>query len=173
MEKTVDLPFALEVIGIDRNRFNYLFFAGRDVDGAKPLLRTKFPDATPGMARRLTRENCLEIAFVHALLSCGLIVPDARYLAEGWMESVRARGGRHKKIFPGVWVRNAAQRGVSAFHDETISIEEMLRESARDGEWVNGKPIHSYDPCDAIRVTIINPNEIVRQIDAMFASEGK
>src|SRR5947208_1614990 len=61
-ERTVPLPRALQLVGIDRNRFNYLL----------PGLRSGLRDTKRGAARELTRDNVLELAFLAKLTSYGM-----------------------------------------------------------------------------------------------------
>lgn len=167
-EKTVTLPLALQVIGMDRNRFNYLYFLGReDDDVGPPLLRTKFPNATPGVARPLTQENCLELAFMHKLLLIGLIIPAAQQVAASWLKSL-SKGNRL-----GVWVRDRASTAGGAFVHESATVSDLMQLFAPQDHLVDEKPVVPWGRAAPDDIQMINVSEIVRRIEALFAEKSE
>lgn len=84
----VGLTEALTLAQTTRNAFNYWLRAG--------LLSTTFTETQPGVARVLSRENILEIAFMSAATEIGMPPREASGFVAGWL--AKERSGRPQKF---------------------------------------------------------------------------
>ena len=91
----VGLTEALALAQTTRNAFNYWLRVG--------LLTTTFTETQPGVARALSRETVLEIAFMSAATEIGIPPREASGFVAGWLAKDRSarpqkfhaqRGGR-------------------------------------------------------------------------------
>jgi len=175
MEKnaTVDRSKALSVIGIDRNRFSYLFRFGHDGDAGDKLLQTEFTEPLPGEAAKLTRENCLEIAFIDRFASAGVLLPIASRRAIELLKLEREGNLPRWWIRP--WHRGTfPSKDGLLFDDGEAGLGLLARRMAPTmGAMIDGKPPCRSDPIEATRIYAENLAEIVRMIDGLFADEGQ
>ena len=147
----VTLAEALAVAGTNRNAFNYWHRAG--------LLSTDFAPTTAGVARALTRENALELAFMTAATEVGLSPTEAHPHVTEWLQKLRV-GSLHdfhaRRGGSGSWV---------TFRDASVAaISVALGRRVSDPNGLLGPPMTVF--------SIINLGEIVRRVDALFAKEN-
>src|SRR5690349_1061069 len=77
----VTLPEVLTIVQCTRDDFNNWHRRG--------ILSTKFPKATAGIPRVVTRENALELAFLAALVKCGIEPLAASHEVQRWLYAER------------------------------------------------------------------------------------
>ncbi len=149
------LSDAIRVAKTTRNSVNYWVAGG--------FLSTAFLPTTAGVARNVTRENALEIAFMAALTSVGVPPSIATSTVLGWLEQER-RG----KLFD-FSVRPHGEPGISIeFADESSFdyIATLL------GGIRTGTEIDSGVPVEPATVfSVINVRAIVLNVDRLFSGD--
>ncbi len=140
------LTDALRVAGSTRNSVNYWRSGG--------FLTTQLVATQAGVARPLSMENVLEIAFMAAATGAGMTPSQARGHVRGWLNQPEFIKARPFFAFrpDGHWIRFA---GLTS---ETLA-EELGAFGVQDGESVC-PPVVSF--------SVINLGEIVRRVGELF-----
>lgn len=146
----VGLTEALALAQTTRNAFNYWLRAG--------LLSTAFTETQPGVARALSRENTLEIAFMSAAAEVGMPPREASGFVAGWL--AKDRSGRPQKFH--------AQRGgkgnwVVLNEDAPVEMISAILGRSTPEEVASSR---------ATVFSIIDLEEITRRVNALFERGG-
>lgn len=141
------LSEALKVAQTTRNHFNYWVRA--------KLLSTTFAPTDPGVARTLSRENVLELAFMSAAVEIGMTPRNAASMVGNWLDKER-RGHLNKfhvqRLGKGNWV--------VMYEDDTFeTISRVLGRAV--GQQADG-------PERATVFSVVDLHEIVRRVDELF-----
>jgi hypothetical protein len=137
-----------------RNAFNH-WQRGR-------FLSTSYADTKAGSARKLSRENALEIAFFAALTQGGIAPGEAKIHVRQWLEC-EASGNLDR-----FWVATQGRPGVSTSFDEDVNIgviADLLKELA-DGITVKVGKDRRKPP---FQISVIDRAGIVGNIDTLIA----
>lgn len=138
----------------------------------RKIFSTKFPKTTAGVARHLTRENALELAFISALVQSGIEPSRASDTVKRWLDAERNDGltrfwafnTREKKIA----LKNLGAMGCSFQSIREANFESLARRLP-DPAPIDGTIDRKRD--EATAIIIINRGKIVRSVDELFGRE--
>jgi hypothetical protein len=150
------LTEALNNARTTRNAFNYWMREG--------ALKTEYAETTPGVARELSYENTLEIAFVAALTRAGLTPIDAGERAQQMITYAK------EGVLPAFYVLNPITGGAYHFDDlgaDLRALTNPLREQRPSSGWSQ-----DHEGEGLTQIAIINCREIERRVESLCKDES-
>jgi hypothetical protein len=172
-KKTIDLPRALAHVGIDRSRFNYLFQQGRSDETVILVLQTEYSEPIGGAARRISRENLLELNFIDAATECGFNLLAASYLSKRWLADLKKGALKNWYVRAGEAHESYFSESTTKASDGNESLSSLSIELCEVSARVGTAAIDAHLPNAASYLRAINLHEIVRRADGLLSVFGE